>query len=181
MTMTMTEPRIRRPVWRRRAVAAGFAAVVAPADLGVKAIAERELTGDGVRMGPLWLHLSHNPGAAFSLGADGPAWVVPAFATVVVAGIAVYAWRAAATATRATLAALGVMVGGGAANLADRIGDRVVTDYLDLGWWPSFNLADTALCIAVTVLLIGSLRTPATENPAMTAVPRGDAGPAESG
>lgn len=73
------------------------------------------------------------------------------------------------------------MAGGGAANLADRIGDRVVTDYLDLGWWPSFNLADAALCIAVTILVIGSLRTPPAESPAVTAVPRGDARRAETG
>jgi signal peptidase II len=145
----------------RRAAAAGIAAAVAGTDLAVKAVAEQQLTGDGVRIGPLWLHLSHNPGAAFSLGADAPAWVVPTLAGLIVAAIAVYAWRAAATATRTTLAALAVMLGGGAANLIDRAGDRVVTDYLDLGWWPSFNLADAALCVAVTVLLVASLRTPA--------------------
>jgi signal peptidase II len=155
MTTELSHPGV------RRATAVGIAAAVAAADLAVKAVAEQQLTGDGVRVGPLWLHLSFNPGAAFSFGADGPAWVVPTLAGLIVAAIAVYAWRAAATATRTTLAALAVMLGGGAANLIDRAGDRVVTDYLDLGWWPSFNLADAALCVAVTVLLITSLRTPA--------------------
>ena len=87
-----------------------------------------------MRVGPLWLYLSFNLRAAFSLGADAPAWFVPTFAAVVVVGIAFYAWRAAATATRTVLTALAVMVGAGAANLADQAGDRVVTDYLDLGW-----------------------------------------------
>lgn len=156
--MTMTTESSRPGA--RRAAAAGIAAAVAAADLAVKAVAEQQLASGGVRVGPLWLHLSYNPGAAFSLGADGPAWIVPTLAGLIVAGIAVYAWRTAATAPRATLAALAVMLGGGAANLIDRAGDRVVTDYLDLGWWPSFNLADAALCVAVTMLLITSLRTP---------------------
>jgi signal peptidase II len=171
----MTERPGPRRVWVRRAAAVGVAAAVAAADLAVKAVAESRLTGDGVRVGPLWLHASHNPGAAFSLGADAPAWVVPTVAAAVVAGIAVYAWRAAATATPLVLSALAVMVGG-AANLADRAGDGVVTDYLDLGWWPSFNLADAALCLAVAVLLVASLFTPATGRSAEAATGVGDAG-----
>ena len=35
-----------------------------------------------------------------------------------------------------------VVLGGAAANLTDRAGDGVVTDYLHTGWWPTFNLAD---------------------------------------
>ncbi|GAA0793619.1 signal peptidase II [Spirilliplanes yamanashiensis] len=159
--MTTTEPNARqapRRVWLRRASMAGIAAGVVAADLGVKAAAETFLAGDGVRLGPLWLHLSFNPGAAFSLGADGPAWLVPALAALVVAGVGIYAWRAGPAASRLTRAALAMLFGGGLANLVDRIGDRVVTDYLDLGWWPSFNLADAALCIAVTVLVVTSFR-----------------------
>ena len=159
--MTTTEPDAApapRRVSARRAWMAGIAVGVVAADLGAKAWAEAFLTGDGVRLGPLWLHLSYNPGAAFGLGADGPVWLVAGVAALVVAGAGIYAWRVGPVAGGLTRAALAVLFGGGLANLVDRIGDRVVTDYLDLGWWPSFNLADAALCIAVTVLVLTSLR-----------------------
>lgn len=40
---------------------------------------------------------------------------------------------------------LGVALGGAAGNLADVIRTESVTDFIDLGWWPVFNLADVAI------------------------------------
>jgi signal peptidase II len=49
----------------------------------------------------------------------------------------------------------------------DRIGDGVVTDIFDLGWWPTFNLADVWITLGVaTVLLVAA--TTGTES-SMTA------------
>ena len=158
--MTTEPATTRRPVVARRAAAAAIAATVVALDLVAKALAQAHLDGDGVRLGPLWLRLSYNPGAAFSLGADAPRWLVPALTTAIVASIGIYAWRTTRTAPRLQLAAVAAMFGGGLANLIDRIPDRVVTDYLDQGWWPSFNLADATLCIAVGILVVSALRTP---------------------
>ena len=41
--------------------------------------------------------------------------------------------------------AAGLVLGGAAGNLIDRIGDQAVTDFISIGRWPSFNLADTAI------------------------------------
>ena len=56
--------------------------------------------------------------------------------------------------------ALGLMVGGIFGNLIDRIRVGWVTDFLDfyIGsyHWPSFNVADSAICIAVGLYMISS-------------------------
>lgn len=57
--------------------------------------------------------------------------------------------------------ALGLMTGGILGNLIDRIRLGWVTDFLDfhLGTvhWPAFNIADSAICIAVGIYLLSSL------------------------
>jgi signal peptidase II len=56
---------------------------------------------------------------------------------------------------------LGLMIGGIAGNLIDRIRFGWVTDFLDFQFgtyhYPSFNIADSAICIAVGVYIIGNL------------------------
>ncbi|MEP7335882.1 MAG: signal peptidase II, partial [Actinomycetota bacterium] len=48
---------------------------------------------------------------------------------------------------------LGLVVGGSVSNLADRIRLGHVTDFLDLEFWPAFNLADTFIVVGVALLL----------------------------
>ena len=58
-------------------------------------------------------------------------------------------------------AALAAVLGGALANLAnlaDRAADGVVTDYLHTGWWPTFNLADTAIATGAALLVLAELR-----------------------
>ncbi len=43
------------------------------------------------------------------------------------------------------IAALGFAFGGSASNLLDLVRRRHVVDFIDLGWWPVFNLADVAI------------------------------------
>lgn len=57
--------------------------------------------------------------------------------------------------------AFGLMIGGICGNLIDRVRDGWVTDFLDFHigahHWPSFNVADSAICIAVGIYLLSSL------------------------
>lgn len=53
-------------------------------------------------------------------------------------------------------ASLGLILGGSIGNLIDRVRLGAVTDFIDIGAWPIFNLADSAIDIGV-VLLIGYL------------------------
>jgi signal peptidase II len=47
----------------------------------------------------------------------------------------------------------GLLLGGAIGNLVDRVRDHAVTDFIDLPFWPSFNLADVAITFGVLSLL----------------------------
>lgn len=50
--------------------------------------------------------------------------------------------------------ALGLVIGGSVSNLLDRVRLGHVTDFLDLRFWPAFNLADTFIVVGVATLLL---------------------------
>lgn len=152
---------------------AGAAAFVAT-DLIAKALAEAHLPGTVVDLKVLQLQLAHNSGVAFSLGAHLPSWTVIAATAAITLVLAAYAWRAAPTASRPQRLAGAAILGGASANLIDRIGDGVVTDYLHTGWWPTFNLADTLLMLGMATVILTMLRDPAPgPRPAQTHGGRG--------
>ena len=146
----------RRPA-NRRVIVLAAAAAIAAIDLGAKAWAQASLPMEGYEAGPVDLRLAYNPGVAFSLAARAPAAAVIAVTALVTAVLAVFVWRSAPTATRLRLAAFAAVLGGAIANLADRAADGVVTDYLHSGWWPTFNLADTAIVSGAVLLVLSSM------------------------
>jgi signal peptidase II len=48
-------------------------------------------------------------------------------------------------------AGLGIAFGGSAGNLLDILGRKHVIDFIDLGWWPVFNLADVAIVTGLAI------------------------------
>lgn len=58
--------------------------------------------------------------------------------------------------------ALEFIIGGAIGNIVDRILHKAVVDFIQLHWhnyyWPSFNIADAAICFGVFILLIITLR-----------------------
>ena len=54
-------------------------------------------------------------------------------------------------------AGLGLLIGGSVSNLVDRVRLGHVTDFIDFGWWPAFNLADSFIVIGVGILLAAML------------------------
>ncbi|MCL4148637.1 UNVERIFIED_CONTAM: hypothetical protein GTU68_054410 [Idotea baltica] len=60
-----------------------------------------------------------------------------------------------------SVTALVLIVSGAIGNLIDRIRYDAVVDFLDFYWktyhWPAFNIADSAICIGVTVLVFRML------------------------
>ena len=141
---------------RRRQRAILIATVVGAASLdGVTKLAAEATLDDGPEhiVGPLALKLGHNAGVAFGLGATGPAWMVLVVTAVVIAVLAVAAWRGAF----ASPFAAGLILGGAIANFVDRLGDGAVTDMIDVGWWPTFNVADIAITTGVLLLVLTRL------------------------
>lgn len=107
----------------------------------------------------LRLRLAFNSGAAFSLG-EGFPWVFAALAVIVLVGLGFVALRS--TLGRASAVGLGLVAGGAVGNLFDRLlrsHDGAVVDFIDLQWWPVFNLADACLFVGIGLLLLTWGRT----------------------
>jgi len=49
--------------------------------------------------------------------------------------------------------ALGLQLGGAVGNLADRVRLGKVTDFIDVGPWPAFNVADSSIVVGVTIII----------------------------
>lgn len=125
---------------------------VVAADALSKHWAESSLPGHPRTLGFLTLRLTHNTGVAFSIGAGGSRLLVLAATAAVVLLVAVAAMR-----NRLPVAPAALVIGGGLANLLDRLPDGRVTDFLDLRWWPVFNGADTAIVLGAGLLAFFSL------------------------
>jgi signal peptidase II len=54
---------------------------------------------------------------------------------------------------RAAQIGLGMALGGAGSNVYDQLRRGAVTDFIDLGWWPVFNLADVAITMGVAISL----------------------------
>ena len=103
-------------------------------------------------VGPFSIHHVENSGIAFGLFASATA-VVTALTALAVGWMLVYFARSGARHPVLPVA-LGLLIGGSTSNLIDRIRLGHVTDFLDLRWWPAFNLADSFIVIGVAILLI---------------------------
>jgi signal peptidase II len=102
-------------------------------------------------VGPLSIHHVQNSGIAFGLFSSATA-VVTVLTGVAVVWMIVFFARSGAR-HPVLPAALGLLIGGSLSNLVDRIRLHHVTDFIDLGWWPAFNLADSFIVIGVAILL----------------------------
>ncbi|CCO07203.1 signal peptidase II [Desulforamulus hydrothermalis] len=114
--------------------------------------------GQSIAVWPNLFHLTYiqNPGAAFGLLA-GQTWFFIGVTGLVLAGMAVgYGWIRQAGPLYQW--AFGLVAGGAVGNLADRIRFGKVIDFLDFRIWPVFNLADTAICLGVGLILLDALR-----------------------
>jgi signal peptidase II len=143
----------------RRWLLVGPVLGLAALDLVAKAAAQQELLeGRSVDLGLVDLRLAFNSGTAFSLGAGLPSWLIVAVVALITAGVAIFAWREVPRASPLMRLGLTGMLAGAIANLVDRAGDGVVTDYLHTGWWPTFNLADVFITFGAAALLLAALR-----------------------
>ena len=127
-----------------------------------------------------FINLTHqqNTGAAFSFlaGAGGwQRWFFVVLATVVSAILVVWLWRIRVTNLLALSAGLTFVLGGAVGNLVDRIRLGYVTDFIQVwfGSWafPSFNVADSAITIGATLLIIDSLFLSGRQQPAPEEAP----------
>jgi len=143
---------------RRLGLLLSVATVVLLADVVTKVLAVKMLTpgqpvpiiGDTVT----WT-LVRNSGAAFSM-ATSYTWVLTLIASSVVLGII---WMSRRLVSPWWAVGLGMILGGALGNLVDRFFRAPghlqghVVDFLSIGWWPVFNVADPAV-VGGAILLV---------------------------
>ncbi len=95
----------------------------------------------------------HNSGAAFGMFQNGNmVFTVLAF---IVIGAIIYYYPHVELEDWTLKLAMGLQLGGAAGNLIDRLIMGKVTDFISVGVFPVFNIADSSISIGVVVLLIG--------------------------
>ena len=105
-----------------------------------------------------------NTGTAFGLFPNQTLILI--LASLIAMGFLYYFYRTQAPPSRLLRLAIGLQLGGAVGNLLDRIRAGAVVDFIDVGWWPVFNLADSAIVVGIAVLMsvvvLGSDREPET-------------------
>ena len=108
---------------------------------------------------------AHNYGAAFSLLADAGGWQRWLFSALAVgvAGFLIVWLLQLPRGKRWLPIALVLILGGALGNLWDRLVHGYVVDFVDVyisatRHWPAFNVADSAICIGVAMLVVSILR-----------------------
>jgi len=101
--------------------------------------------------GFLWLRLVYNQGAAFGV-LQGKVWLLMLIAVAFLGGL--LWWMRTQTLSFSERLACGFIAGGALSNLYDRAVLGHVVDYIDFGWWPVFNIADSCICIGVGLLIL---------------------------
>ncbi|MET0323974.1 MAG: signal peptidase II [Ilumatobacteraceae bacterium] len=138
-----------------------IAAVVVLVDQLTKRWALGALDDDHVIdvVGSLRLNLAFNKGMAFSQGTGlGP--VIGVVALLVVVGLLVSIGRST---SRVYPLAVGLIIGGAVGNLLDRLFRSPgwlrggVVDFIDVQWWPIFNVADIAVTVGGALLVISTV------------------------
>ena len=139
---------------------AGLAFLIVLVDQVTKTWAVNALD-DGRIIHVIWtlqFALGFNSGMAFSQG-EGLGPVIGVIALIAVVVLLISLRR-----TGSTMSSIGVALvcGGAAGNVVDRLfrGDGwlhgAVVDFIDLQWWPVFNIADAAITVGAVLLLVST-------------------------
>lgn len=145
---------------RRRLAILAVAAVVVALDQLSKTWALHHAGEPRHVVWTLRLYLTFNKGAAFGVG-GGESAVLVGGAIILVVLIAGLGRRASRQARWPAVVAMGLLLGGAVGNLVDRLvrhDHGAVIDFIDLRWWPVFNLADSCITIGALLLVLDGLR-----------------------
>ncbi len=128
-------------------------------------------------VGSLRFLVTHNTGAAFSLLSGKGIGPVIALVAVVIVVVVLRTMRFVQG--RTAVIASGMIIGGALGNLADRAFrtngagflQGAVVDWIDLQWWPVFNVADAAITTGAILLGVMAVFAPVDDEANETSTP----------
>jgi signal peptidase II len=103
----------------------------------------------------LWFTYVQNHAGAFGMFGSNAALLI--VLAVAVLGLFWFSFRNSAAQSRTVRIAFGAIAGGAIGNIADRLHYGYVVDFIDLRWWPVFNVADSCITIGVALLIVTTL------------------------
>ena len=101
---------------------------------------------------------ARNTGTAFGLFRD-QGFTLTIISLVAVAGM-IYFFRGTAVKSWPIRLSIGIMLAGAVGNLTDRIRLGFVVDFIDIGAWPIFNLADSYITTGIAILVVATVIFP---------------------
>lgn len=158
--------------WLKDPILVLVVAIVFAADQVTKAVVRHSLLlGEAVPYdGTFRIVHTFNTGSAFGLFPDQKLFLI--IASLVGIGVLLMMYRNRPSAGVAVRLSIGLLLGGALGNLVDRVRMGHVTDFIELGFWPVFNVADASIvvgiAIAVVFLLFGSRQEPSSETSTLT-------------
>lgn len=111
------------------------------------------------------LYLAYNYGAAFSFLADGSGWQRWFFVviSILLCSLMTFWLRQHTESETMEKTALALILGGALGNLLDRLVYGYVVDFIDVYYgsyhWPTFNIADSAICVGAALYLVKTLKS----------------------
>jgi len=140
--------------------AVALAVMVFVVDQGIKSLVEGSMrVGESISLVPGLLDLTYikNDGGAFGILGGSRLLLLVGSAVAIV----VVVWMLfSGSPTKFATLGCGLILGGAAGNLLDRLGSGEVTDYVHFSFWYIFNAADAAIVLGVGLLLLSALRSP---------------------
>ena len=144
-----------------------ISAIIVALDLYTKHLIQQAFQyGDRQTITPFFeLVRFHNEGAAFSFLADAGGWQKWFFTVISVVAIVVITYLIIKNLhNKLFCLGLALVLGGAIGNLYDRVTLGYVVDFLyfhvNSWYWPAFNVADSAICVGVGLLLWDSFKQP---------------------
>jgi len=165
---------------RRHVLFLGVAALVLALDQATKEIVRNTLERGEIWPSSDWpIRIYHvtNTGAAFGILKEQTGFLI--LTTIIGLAAIILYYRYPPLEHPILSTAMGMMLGGAAGNLLDRLRLGRVTDFIDFPLWPAFNVADASVVIAVFVLLAAYTMLLPKRGPPEMALdqPHEDAGP----
>jgi signal peptidase II len=113
--------------------------------------------GESIPVIPGFLSITYIRNAGGAFGIFGGSQVLLLVGSAVAVGVVLWMLLAGQRSRLATLAC-GLILGGAAGNLLDRLTTGQVTDYVHFSFWYVFNAADAAITVGVATLLLSTFR-----------------------
>ena len=106
-----------------------------------------------------FFRLTHgtNSGSAFGLFQDYT--LILTIASLFAIGFIIYFYQSHSDSAWLSRLTIGLLLGGAVGNLIDRVIAGRVTDFIDVGPWPIFNIADSSITVGITLLIANLLLT----------------------